>query len=85
MSDQFPFDIIQEEAEAYNSLSRAGVAVYEFFNKFQISLGDESSSVATIRFGKTIEDDEVDKQIAKQIRLYVKIQKDSNSKRRSGF
>ena len=66
-----------EEQELYTICTRANVAIYKFFDLFQIQLPDDKSGsqMATVSFGKTMEDDEVPREVAKQLRHYIKEQK----------
>lgn len=70
-------DMTTEEQELYDICTRANVAIYKFFDLFTFELPDEKSGsqMATVRFGKTIEDDEVPRDVAKQLRHYIKEQK----------
>lgn len=69
------FNILEEEKEAYEILSRGGVAIYEFFSKWQVVADTDDSEFATIKFGKSYCDLKVNKEVAKQIRIYIKSQK----------
>jgi hypothetical protein len=69
-----PVDIKSEEAELYATCSRQAAAVYKFFTMIQVEF-PEDKKTATIRFGKSYEDDEVDPVLAKQIRSYLKDQR----------
>jgi hypothetical protein len=72
---QKPIDFAGEEQELYSICSAPVVALYKFFDMFRVELGDDSQKLATVYFGKSFEDDEVPKELAKQIRFYVKEQK----------
>jgi hypothetical protein len=69
-----PVDFAAEEEALYELCNRAAVAVYKFFELFTVKLPDtnDPSAMASVNFGKTIEDDEVDRVVAKQVRAYVK-------------
>jgi len=73
--NQTPLDIAAEEQELYSICSGPVVALYKFFDMVHVDLGDEHEQFATISFGKSFEDSEVPKELAKQIRTYVKEQK----------
>lgn len=77
MSDgkQQPPDFVAEENEFYDNLPRAAVAVYKFFDLFKVDASDEKSSTVTVTFGKAYVDEEVPRDVGKQIRHYVKEQK----------
>ena len=74
MSTEAPVDFAAEEEALYELCNRGAVAVYKFFELFTVKLPDtnDPSAMATVSFGKTIEDDEVDRVVAKQVRSYVK-------------
>ncbi len=67
-------DFAAEEEALYELCNRGAVAIYKFFELFTVKLPDSNdpSALATVRFGKTIEDDEVERDVAKQVRAYVK-------------
>lgn len=67
-------DIKSEEAELYKTCGRYVAAIYKFFTMIHVEF-PEDQKTATIKFGKSYEDDEVDPDIAKQIRSYLKNQK----------
>lgn len=77
MSDknQLPPDFAAEENEAYDALPRAAVAIYKFFDLFKVDMSDEKATTVTVNFGKAYVDEEVSRDVAKQIRSYVKEQK----------
>ena len=67
---------IEEDEKLYAACSRANVALFRFFDMFLFDISDSSSSaMATVRFGKSYEDDEVPKDVAKQLRSFIKEQK----------
>jgi hypothetical protein len=70
-----PVDFRAEETELYDFCTVSNAAVYKFFDMIRVELGDEKQPNATVHFGKIYEDDEVPREIAKQIRSYVKEQK----------
>lgn len=74
MSSEAPVDFAAEEAALYELCNRGAVAVYKFFDLFTVKLPDtnDPTVLATVRFGKTIEDEEVERDVAKQVRAYVK-------------
>lgn len=73
---QAPVDFVFEETEFYDNLPRAAVAVYKFFDLFRVEMGDKDAAAsATVYFGKSYEDDEVPRELAKQVKSYVKDQK----------
>jgi len=76
-TNQKPVDFAAEEEELYSLCSGPVAAIYKFFDMFRVELGDESQKLATIHFGKSFHDDEVPKELAKQVRSYVKEQKRS--------
>lgn len=69
-----PVDIKSEETELYATCSRQSAAIYKFFTMIQVEF-PEDKKMATIKFGKSFEDDEVDPVLAKQIRSYLKDQR----------
>ena len=75
MSQQQKIDFTGEMNELYEACSGSVVAIYKFYDMIHVELGDDTSTFATVSFGKMFEDDEVSKEVAKQIRSYVKDQK----------
>jgi hypothetical protein len=69
---QQPTDIRTEETILYDTCTRQAAAIFKFFDMIRVELGEET---ATVRFGKSYEDEEVPVPLAKQIRSYVKDQK----------
>jgi hypothetical protein len=82
-SQQSPIDFQAEENELYDICTTANVAVYKWFDLIRVELGD--GPTATVYFGKSFEDDEVPKEVAKQIRSYVKEQKRAIRENPRGF
>lgn len=82
-----PVDFAAEEAALYELCNRGAVAVYKFFDLFTVKLPEtnDPAALATVRFGKTIEDDEVDRDVAKQLRTYVKEMKRTIQKNPKDF
>ena len=80
-----PIDFKAEEAELYDNCSPSSVALYKFFDLIRVEFGDESQKMATVCFGETYEDNEVPKEVAKQIRSYVKEQKRAIRENPRGF
>ena len=72
MSTQ-PINISQEEADLYEACARGPAALFRFFDMFSFVLSDAAN--ATIHFGKSCEDEEVPKELAKQLRAFCKDQK----------
>lgn len=68
-------DIRTEETILYDTCPRHAAAIFKFFDMIRIETGDEKAQTATIRFGKSYEDEEVPVSLARQIRSYVKDQK----------
>lgn len=68
-------DIRTEESILYDICTRQAAAIFKFFDMIRIELGDDKAQTATVRFGKSYEDEEVPVALAKQIRSYVKDQK----------
>ena len=83
-SQQVPIDFQAEENELYDICTTANVAVYKWFDLIKVDL-PEGSPTATVHFGKSFEDDEVPKEVAKQIRTYVKEQKRTIRENPRGF
>jgi hypothetical protein len=75
MANQVQVDFKAEENELYDICTASSVAIYKCFDMFRVEMGDEKQSLATVYFGKAYEDDEVPKEVAKQVRSYVKEQK----------
>lgn len=77
MSEKNPLppDFIAEENEFYDTLPRFAVAIYKFFDLFKVDLADEKSPTGLVFFGKAYTDEDVPRDVAKQIRTYVKEQK----------
>jgi hypothetical protein len=77
MSDgkQLPPDFVAEENDFYDNLPRAAVAIYKFFDLFKVDMSDEKATTVEVAFGKAYMDEEVPRDVAKQIRNYVKEQK----------
>jgi len=82
-SQQAPIDFQAEENELYDICTTANVAVYKWFDLIKVELGE--GPMATVHFGKSFEDDEVPKEVAKQIRTYVKEQKRAIRENPRGF
>jgi hypothetical protein len=78
-------DFTAEENEMYDALPRAAVAVYKFFDLFKVDASDEKAALVTVSFGKAYVDDEVPRDIAKQVRSYVKDQKRAIRQSAHGF
>jgi hypothetical protein len=72
MSTQ-PVNIAQEEADLYEACARGPAALFRFFDMFSFVLSD--APMATVHFGKSCEDEEVPKELAKQLRAFCKDQK----------
>lgn len=66
-------DIAQEESDLYGACARGPAALFRFFDMFSFVLTD--AATATIHFGKSYEDDEAPKELAKQLRAFCKDQK----------
>ena len=73
-----------EETELYDLCTSATVAVYKWFDLIKVEL-PEGSQTATVHFGKSFEDDQVPKEVAKEIRAYVKEQKRTIRENPRGF
>ena len=83
---QKPIDFIGEENELYDTCSISNAAVYKWFDMIRVEFSsDESQKTATVYFGKMLEDTVVPKDIAKQIRSYVKEQKKAIRENPRGF
>ena len=80
-----PVDFRAEETELYDICNRAAVAVYKFFDMIRVEIPDEKASTATIKFGKSYEDDEVPIAIAKQVKSYAREQKKTIRDNPRGF
>lgn len=68
-------DFIGEERDVWENCSTAAGATFKFFDQIRVEFGDDSSPYASVHFGKSYEDDCVEREIAKQVRAYVKEQK----------
>lgn len=75
MSNQVPLDFRLEEETLYETFNRGAGALYKFFDMFRVELPEDRQQLATVHFGKSYEDDEVDLPVAKQLRSYLKDQK----------
>ena len=75
MSNQVPLDFRLEEEALYETFNRAAAALYKFFDMFRVELPEDRQQTATVHFGKSYEDDEVELPVAKQLKSYVKDQK----------
>ena len=74
-----------EESELYSICSPSNVAVYKCLDLIRVELPDDKGTFAKVMFGKSFEDDEVPKEVAKQIRSYVKEQKRAIRENPRGF
>jgi len=83
-SQQLAIDFQAEENELYDLCTTANVAVYKWFDLIKVDLG-EGSPTATVYFGQAFQDDQVSKEVAKQIRSYVKDQKRAIRENPRGF
>jgi hypothetical protein len=83
-SQQPPIDFQAEETELYELCTTSNAAVYKWFDLIKVDL-QEGSLKASVYFGKAFEDDEVPKEVAKQIRSYVKDQKRAIRENPRGF
>ena len=85
-NNQKPIDFVGEENELYDTCSVSNAAVYKWFDMICVEFSsDESQKTATVHFGKMLEDTSVPKEIAKQIRSYVKEQKKAIRENPRGF
>ena len=83
-SQQSPIDFQAEETELYDICTTSNVAVYKWFDLIKVDL-QEGSPTATVCFGQAFQDDQVSKEVAKQIRSYVKEQKRAIRENPRGF
>lgn len=77
-------NFLDEERDYYSTFTRAAAAGYRFFNMFRVELGD-GTPYSTVAFGKSYEDDEVERAVAKQLKLYIKEQKKLLRENPKGF
>lgn len=75
MAQPLPVDFQAEETELYDICTRSAAAVYKFFSMFHVEFDGEKATEASVKFGKSYEDDEVPVLIAKQIRSYTREQR----------
>jgi hypothetical protein len=80
---QKPLDFLGEEKELYSLFTELSGPVYKFFDLFSFEVTDKPTGV--VRFGQSYEDDEVPKEVVKQLRFYIKEQKKALRENPKGF